>query len=116
MPNITQLPPGFLLTAGGRIRCLQCTAKSKRTGAQCRAVAVKDSPTSKCRVHGGKSTGPITQAGRDRVAAANTVHGRETRQIRVERQVTMKRLAEYETLAREMLLIHGPKQPGRRPK
>jgi hypothetical protein len=32
-----------------------------------------------CRIHGGKSRGPITADGRARCAAANTVHGSETR-------------------------------------
>ena len=32
-----------------------------------------------CRVHGGKSRGPINTDGRARCAAAKTVHGRETR-------------------------------------
>ena len=33
----------------------------------------------KCRVHGGKSQGPITADGRARCAAAKLIHGRETR-------------------------------------
>jgi len=33
----------------------------------------------KCRVHGGKSRGPITADGRARCAAAKLIHGRETR-------------------------------------
>ena len=76
MTDITPPPPGYLLTAGGRILCRQCTAKSKRTGNQCRAVALKASVSSKCAFHGGKSTGPKTPAGRDRKATAKTTHGR----------------------------------------
>jgi hypothetical protein len=35
-----------------------------------------------CRVHGGKSTGPRSEQGRERCAAAKTIHGWETRQKR----------------------------------
>lgn len=108
------LPPGFLLTAGGRIRCLQCTAKSKRTGNQCRAAAIKGK--TKCRTHGGLSTGPKTQAGRDRIAAANTTHGRETRKVRAERKLALIRLADIDRLAREMRMISGPLTRGRKPR
>ena len=45
-----------------------------------------------CRFHGGKSTGPKTDAGRAACAAAKTVHGWETRKIREERKAGLKRL------------------------
>jgi hypothetical protein len=32
-------------------------------------------PNGKCRLHGGRSTGPRTEAGRQRIAAARTTHG-----------------------------------------
>ena len=32
-----------------------------------------------CLFHGGKSTGPVTELGRQRCAAAKTIHGFETR-------------------------------------
>jgi hypothetical protein len=41
--------------------------------------------------HGGKSTGPVTHSGKQRCAEAKTIHGRETRAIRIQRA---KRLAE----------------------
>lgn len=50
----------------------------------------------KCRFHGGKSTGPKTAAGRQRIADAKTIHGQETRQIRKERQAGLLRLANLE--------------------
>lgn len=110
------LPPGFLLTAGGRIMCRQCTAKSKRSGLQCRACAIKDSTTHKCRTHGGVSTGPKSQAGRDRIAAAHLVHGRETRSARAERRLALVHLADLEHRARTLGLIGGPKTRGPKPK
>ena len=96
--------------------CLQCTAKSKRTGDQCRAVATKGSKGVKCRVHGGKSTGPKTQAGRDRIAAAKTTHGTETRAMRHTRSLTVARLAALEALAHALNMVSGPRTRGPKPK
>ena len=96
--------------------CLQCTAKSKRTGDQCRAVAIKASKGVKCRVHGGKSTGPKTQAGRDRIAAAKTVHGNETRAMRHARSLTVARLAALEALAHSLKMTVAPRTRGPKPK
>jgi len=103
----------ILATAGGRIRCLQCTARSKRTGHQCRAAALKGK--TKCQFHGGRSTGPKTAEGRQRCAEAKTVHGRETRKARTERSVALAKLAELEAVGREAGLITGPKTAGRQP-
>ena len=75
----------FLTTAGGRIRCLRCTAKSSRTKQQCGKPALKSSKTQKCGHHGGLSTGPKTAEGRQRIADAQTVHGRDTKAERLER-------------------------------
>ena len=69
-----------LVTAGGRIKCRQCKARSKRTRLQCKAPALIGKLV--CRNHGGLSTGPKTEQGRKRCAEAKTIHGRETREIR----------------------------------
>jgi hypothetical protein len=87
-----QSTPSYILTAGGRIRCLQCNATSKRTGVQCRSVALRGK--TKCASHGGRSTGPKTAEGKAKIAAAQLVHGRETRQARIDRSLALKRLAE----------------------
>ncbi len=76
----------YLVTASGRIICLRCTAMSKRTRLQCARPAMRGSKTQKCNFHGGKSTGPKTTEGRQRISKANLVHGDETIQKRVERQ------------------------------
>ena len=54
----------------------RCGAKTKAGGA-CQRPAVKR--TGRCSRHGGKSTGPRTQAGRDKIAALHTTHGRLTK-------------------------------------
>ncbi len=73
-------------TANGRITCLRCTAMSKRSRLQCGRPAMKLSKGQKCNFHGGKSTGPRTVAGRQRISKAHLVHGNETVQMRLERQ------------------------------
>jgi hypothetical protein len=101
------------LTAGGRIRCLQCQAESKRTKQQCQAPASKGK--TKCRFHGGASTGPKTEAGRKRCAEAKTIHGNETRKARSDRAAAMRRLRALEELGHALGIMHGPRMPGRKP-
>jgi len=65
----------FVALAGGRIRCLRCTAQSSRTKQQCGKPALKSSRTQKCTHHGGRSTGPRTVEGKQRLLEAHLVHG-----------------------------------------
>ena len=58
-----------------------------------------------CRTHGGASTGPRTLAGRQRCAEAKTVHGRETRAIRVAREQKLRELRDMERTMKEIGLI-----------
>ena len=71
-------PEKFIVVAGGRIRCLRCTALSKNTREQCRKPALKISRTQKCGHHGGRGSGPKTAEAKARIAAAHRVHGMET--------------------------------------
>ena len=64
----------MLTTLGGRVECRQCNALSKRTKQQCKVPAIRGK--TKCRFHGGASTGPKSKAGRDRIAAAQLKHGK----------------------------------------
>ena len=59
----------------------------------------------KCYYHGGKSTGPKTVEGRNKIAAANTSHGRETRVKRARRKQTLKRLALIYDIAKIIKII-----------
>ena len=54
----------------------RCGAKT-RAGGACQNPAIKD--RSRCKLHGGLSTGPRTLAGKARVIAANTKHGRRSK-------------------------------------
>jgi hypothetical protein len=107
-------PAAPLVTLGGRVQCRRCQARSKRTKQQCKAPALKGK--TKCRFHGGASTGPKTEEGRKRCAEAKTVHGNETRALRNERRLAASRLLELETLARKIGMISGPRTAGRKPK
>ena len=113
MTTKTTEPATFMTVAGGRIYCRQCSATSKRTGGQCRAAALKGK--TKCAVHGGKSTGPRTLEGKARISAAQLVHGRETREGRLERSQGLARLAELEALGRSLGFISGPLTRGPKP-
>ena len=81
----TKNPELMLITAGGRIKCRRCTAKSSHTKEQCKRPASKLSKTSKCSRHGGLSTGPKTKEGKDRIRAAHLKHGEETLAAKAER-------------------------------
>lgn len=105
--------PNLFTTLGGRVRCAQCQAHSRRTGLQCRAPAIKGKRV--CRFHGGLSTGPKTQEGRQRCAKAKTVHGRETSAIRKERSQANARLAMLEEIGRNLHMYIGSKTRGRKP-
>jgi len=103
----------WLLTAGNKIHCRRCQATSKRTRLQCGAPAL--SGKNVCRFHGGRSTGPRTEAGKARIAATKTVHGQSTRQARRELSKELVHLAILEQTGRLVGLITGPLSRGRRP-
>ena len=102
-----------LKTLGGRVTCQRCQAKSKRTKLQCAAPALKGKRV--CKTHGGRSTGPKTEAGRQRCAEAKTIHGRETRKTRNERSLGSARMAVLEEVGFSIGLLNGPRTRGVKP-
>jgi len=54
----------------------RCGAKTRR-GTPCQNPAIKK--RSRCKLHGGKSTGPRTAEGKARSIAAHTKHGRRSK-------------------------------------
>jgi len=62
--------------------------------------------SSVCKYHG-YGGGPKTKSGRERCAAANTIHGRETRAIRKERSAKLAELYEIEKEMRSMGMVEG---------
>jgi len=103
-------------TAGGKITCVRCTAKSKRTGEQCKKPALKTSRTQKCQFHGGRSTGAKTSEGKARVAATHTTHGRETRQARADRSAALARISQLEGAMHVLKMTTMPRTRGRKAK
>ncbi len=105
----------FLVTANSKIRCLRCTARSKRSGLQCGRPAMRQSKTKKCNFHGGKSTGPKTIEGRQRISKANLVHGDETLQKRRERQKKAVWFKQVEDVMHVLNMTTGGRTRGGKP-
>jgi hypothetical protein len=59
----------------------RCAAKTRPLGIPCRNWGM---PNGRCRMHGGKSTGPRTAEGRERIRQANWKHGGRSAQAREE--------------------------------
>lgn len=60
-----------------------CGAKTKGSGNPCKRYPCKNG---RCRLHGGKSTGPRTMEGKERHAKAITKHGRYSKKAVEERR------------------------------
>ena len=108
-------PKKYLVTAGGRITCLRCTALSKNSREQCKKPALKSSRTRKCQFHGGRGSGPKTAEGKARIGAAQWVHGTETNQRKLERSQGSLRMAQLEDVAHAIGLITATRTTGRKP-
>ena len=90
----------------------RCQATSKQTKLQCGRAALPGK--SKCRFHGGLSTGPKTAEGRRKCAAVRTIHGQETLEAKRGRVEAMTRIR----LLADLGVLGGflkRRVPGRRP-
>ena len=104
----------YLLTAGGRINCLRCTAKSTRSGFQCRRPALTTSRTQKCQYHGGRNSGPKTQEGRRRIGEAHLKHGEATQEARQEYSLAAAQLRRLEDAMYVLGMTTAPRTRGRK--
>jgi hypothetical protein len=104
-----------LISGGGRIQCLRCTAKSKRTGFQCGRPALKLSWTQKCQFHGGRGSGPKTLEGRERIGRAHLIHGNETMKARQERSEKLLWFSQIEDVMHAIGMTTAARQRGRKP-
>ena len=78
------LPDGkqqYLVTGGGKIVCLRCTANSTRTKLQCGRPAIKTSRTQKCLAHEGR---PLAQETPQRISKSSAVHSQATKDAKLE--------------------------------
>ena len=105
----------YLSTAGGRITCLRCTAKSVRSGNQCLKPAMKTSRTFKCPTHGGRNKGPVTEAGKVRSAAAHIKTGDFTKQAIRERSQKLAEMMNLEDCLMVLKMTTATRTRGRKP-
>ena len=105
----------YLSTAGGRITCLRCTAKSVRSGNQCLKPALKSSRTNRCGHHGGRNKGPITEAGKARSAAAHIKTGEFTKQAMLERSKKLAEMMQLEDAMHVLKMTNATRTRGRKP-
>lgn len=103
----------ILVTAGGKITCNRCQAKSKRTHQQCSRPAMRDKNV--CSNHGGKSTGAKTPEGKERSRQAHIKSGEYTQESRQRQLATMLNLAYLSDMAYKLNLISAPKTRGPKP-
>lgn len=104
-----------ITTAGGKIQCLRCNAKSKRTDQQCGSPALKSSKSQKCQFHGGRSTGPKTDEGKARQKAAVTTSGQFTKDAIEHRARSMRMLVGIEDAMHVLGLTTASRTRGRKP-
>ncbi len=105
----------YLSTAGGKIKCLRCTAKSVRSGNQCLKPALKSSRTNKCAHHGGRNKGPVTEAGKARSAAAHVKTGEFTKRAIRERSEKLAEMMQLEDAMHVLKMTTATRTRGRKP-
>ncbi len=111
MKNVTSM----LVTGGGKILCRRCTAKSKRSGEQCKKPALKSSRTEKCQFHGGRSTGPKTAEGQASQRAAVLKTGDYTKEAMESRARSVRVLAGLEDALYVLNMTTMSRTRGRKP-
>ena len=103
----------YLLTGGGKITCLRCTAKSTRTKLQCGRPAIKTSRTQKCQFHGGR---PHSEETVKRISEANMIHGQATKVAKEQYRHDSALIHELQDAMYVLKMGEGPKIRGPKPK
>jgi hypothetical protein len=86
---------------GNLTRAARCGAKT-RCSTACQSPAMKNG---RCRMHGGKSTGPKTPAGLERSRQANWKHGHYSATAKAERYLFRQLLRESRNFLADILLV-----------
>ena len=102
----------YLTTAGGKIKCLRCTARSSRTKLQCGKPALKVSTSTKCASHGGR---PHTAETLRRISEANTLHGECSKAAKEQYRQDAVLIRQLEDAVRVLKMADGPRMRGRKP-
>jgi hypothetical protein len=79
-------------------KLLRCGAKN-RQGLPCRRAPMANG---RCHLHGGKSTGPKTAAGLERITEARTIHGMYSRASRESAQELRNLVRQFRELQRSI--------------
>ncbi len=103
----------LLVTAGNRLICKRCSAKSKRSGEQCRRPALRGKAV--CDFHGGRSTGPKTEAGKARQRTAVLKTGDYTKEAMEDKARRVRVLAGLEDAVCILKMTTAPRTRGRKP-
>ena len=103
-----------IYTASGNVACARCAARSKRTGNQCGKPALRGKAV--CQFHGGRSTGPKTDAGKARQRASVITSGNYTKESIEDRSRSALRLAGLEDAMYALKMTDAPRTRGRKPK
>ena len=109
MKTITSM----LVTGGGKITCKRCSAKSKRSGEQCKKPALRGKAV--CEFHGGRSTGPKTAEGKARQRAAVLKTGNYTKEAIEDKARSVRVLAGLEDAMYVLNMTTMPRTRGRKP-
>jgi len=102
----------WVVLAGGRIKCLRCTARAKSSQTQCRKPAMQGK--TKCRTHGGASTGPKTKAGKDAIRQAHFKHGEQTLEAKAARSAKDAEMQSLEDIMHVMNMTSAKRTRGRK--
>src|SRR3954447_26962066 len=95
---------GFSGVRGDPSKAPRCGAKT-RSGSSCKRPAERNPKTgkrSRCRLHGGLSTGPRTPQGKSRIGDLHFRHGRYTNAAREAKAELKRRLEHLKTTREEM--------------
>ena len=105
-----------MLTLGGRVQCKRCQATAKHSRVQCKKAALRGKNV--CRTHGGASSGPVTEQGRQRCAKAKTIDGMQTREKRKQNAISATKLLLLRDLGVKLGMFgdQPTRWPGRRPR
>ena len=103
----------YLQTAGGRVTCLRCQAKSTRTKMQCGRPALTISSKQLCQYHGGR---PHSAETLKRISEANTLHGQATKQAKEQYRHSIELIHELQDAMYVLKMGEGPRIRGPKPK